>query len=118
MPKLTITFTKKNQADPFISITPTLAPLYFTQAEIDTVITPYLAFAKSLPGLQGDTVTISSDSIIVERTYDTMEHLKFSESLLAISSGIPVVVAKCRLVDERRAVHNVSGYNAKHTITP
>lgn len=107
MPKLIFSLDKKVY-DPWIVASPGNQNVnqYFTQQEIDNVLTPYIAFIESLPGrVAGKEYAeyVSDTNYTVVREYDTLDNAKNAMLKLSDAGGVPIVIAKNALVRSKMA---------------
>lgn len=111
MLKITTTFTKAHDNDPWVLFSSSFIAI-FSQEEIATVVSPFIAFSKGLPGAQADgyTEAVLGNTAIFERTFDTAENLQNALDKLSSKSQEPTVIAKNNLIRTKMASLAVPPY--------
>lgn len=108
-----ITILTKKVWEPWVAVETDGSPNeYFTQEELDTVMTPYAAYVKSQPGLDislTEKYRTDTDMVTV-RYFDTLEHAQ--QAAINIT-GIgpnpnPIVATKNNLVRQKMEAASVT----------
>jgi hypothetical protein len=73
MPKIVKTIT--NHSNTKAWILDSEYPQYFTQEEIDTVLTPFTTFMTGLTGNMGYTVEEVDNKLVIKQEFDTHENM-------------------------------------------
>jgi hypothetical protein len=95
------------------------APNFFTQEEIDKVLTPYIEYAGRREGLIPNSwhSAIDANTAIFSVEFDTVEHAEEARTLLSQGSTVPVVKAKHDLLDARRKAFGLT-YTVTTHVSP
>lgn len=98
-----ITVVTKYIFDPWMIVTPENAPQYFSQEEIDTILTPYFDYVRNLPGIIPEKFkqyTTDTQTTNV-REFDTVENAKNALFKMSVYSDEPIVIARNTLVQNK-----------------
>lgn len=113
MPTLQITLTKRS-IDPWIltmDIIPSLE--YFTQDEIDNILTAHMDDVRNIPGMVNITESTDGDIKVVSYTFDSMEHATASKAVMVDSELAKSREALLKRVMEK---HNIEPYFIQTTM--
>lgn len=84
MPKIVKTITNEGPVDSKAWILNSEYSEYFTQSEIDNILTPYTAFMTSLAGNIGYTIEEVDGTLIVKHEFDTVDNM---QAALNVTTG-------------------------------
>ena len=92
---------------------------FFSQEEIDKVLTPYIEYANRLEGLISNSwrSVIDVNTAVFSVEFDTVEHAEEAKALLSQGSTVPVVKAKHDLLDARRKTFGLT-YTVTTYVSP
>ena len=118
MAKIINTITKQEQ-DPWIMVGAAFRNDYFTQEEIDTIITPYFAFLDQLAGYNktDSAAVVDGNQATVTTVFDTAEDAAAALPLLFGDRVATEVAAKNQLLSSKRQSYNVN-YTYNVTVEP
>lgn len=120
--RLITTFTKQNDADPWILLAKAYVPQVFSEQEIAEVVLPFIEYSKSLPGMIPDSFTldVAGNVATMARDFDTEQAAAIYQHTLGPGSANPLVIAKNQLLKSKFEALNVPLYTIQsslHTIT-
>jgi hypothetical protein len=101
MPKLVKTIVNNNPGGvkPWIDTNEYLD--YFTQQQIDEVITPYTDFVHNLPGFVSVTVEEINGNLVIKHEFDTTDNMRSAQSVLGGPNANSIVVLRNNLFTEK-----------------
>lgn len=91
MPKIVKTITNKGPSGSKAWILESEYSDYFTQTEIDDILTPYTSFMSTLTGSMGYTVEELGNTLVVKQEFDTEDNMKAALNIIG-GDGIHTIV--------------------------